>query len=211
MDLLAIDLGNTRTHAGLFRDGRWVRALNGRYPSVDVIAASVVGSGRLPKGALVLTRDFPPLVRNRARHPETVGPDRLAAASAAWADAKRACAAITVGTAVTLSVVNGRGEFVGGLIAPGLRLQARALHAGTALLPEVEPRRMRSVVGRDTRDAIAAGISFGVEGLLREIRRQAGHIPIYGTGGDSRLFRDRFDEWRPHLVLEGIDISYRHA
>lgn len=211
MDLLAIDVGNTRTHAALFRDGRFVRVLNGRYPECDVVAASVVGRARPPRGSKILTRDFPPLVRNRARRPETVGQDRLAAASAAWAEARRACAAITVGTAVTLSVVNARGEFVGGLIAPGLKLQSRALHAGTALLPEVGPKRMRSVVGRETREAIAAGISFGVEGLIREIRRELGRVPLYGTGGDGRLFRDLFDEWRPHLVLQGIDVSYRNA
>lgn len=213
MDLLAIDVGNTRVHAALFRDGRFLRHVRGaRFPRADVVAAATVRpSFRLPAGARLLGRDFPPLVRNRARHPETVGSDRLAAASAAWADARRACAAVTVGTAATVSVVNARGVFVGGLIAPGPALQARSLREHTALLPEVAPRRARSVVGRETRAAIAAGISFGIEGLLRAVRRELGRVPIYGTGGDGGLFRDLFDEWRPHLVLEGIDVSYRHA
>ncbi len=213
MDLVAVDVGNTRIHTALFRDGRFVRIL--ASPSAacaDVVAvASVRRTAKLPRGARILGRDFPPLVRNRARHPETVGADRLAAASAAWAHARRACAAVTIGTAVTVSVVNDRGEFIGGLIAPGLRLQAGALREHTALLPRVAPRRVRTVVGRDTREAIAAGLSAMVEGALRCVRRELPRVRLYGCGGDGKLFRDLFDEWRPHLVLEGIDHSYRHA
>ena len=133
------------------------------------------------------------------------------AASSAFFQAKGACVAVTVGTAITVSVVNRKGEFVGGLISPGLRLQAKALHQNTALLPEVTPRRMRTVIGKNTPAAIQAGISHAVEGILHEVRRETGKIPIYGSGGDGALFRDLFDHWRPHLVLEGIDISYRHA
>jgi len=211
--LLALDVGNTRIHAGLFVDGTLQRLVDvPPYPKADVIAAATVRPAyRLPKGTRVLGRDFPPRVRNRARHPKTVGADRLAAASAAYEDAKGPCAAVTVGTAVTVSVVNGRGEFIGGLIAPGPALQARSLHEHTALLPLVAPHRVRNLVGRETEEAIAAGISFGIEGLLREVRRRLGRIPLYGSGGDGVLFRGLFDEWRPHLVLEGIDISYRYG
>lgn len=210
--ILVVDVGNTRVHAAEFDGGRLVRPRAvPPFPSGTVIAATVRPSFRLPRAARLLGRDFPPLVRNRARNPQTVGADRLAAASAAWASARRACAAVTVGTAVTVSVVNAKGEFVGGLIAPGPALQGRALHEHTALLPLVPPARARSVVGRDTRGAIAAGISFGVEGLLRSVRRELGTAPIFGCGGDGALFRDLFDEWRPHLVLEGIEVSFRHA
>ncbi len=182
------------------------------WPEADVIAAATVRpSKRLPKGAKILTRDFPSLVRNRTRNPETVGPDRLAAASAAFFHAGGSCVAVSIGTAITASMVDGKGNFVGGLIAPGLRLQAESLHRNTELLPEVDLRRARSVVGKSTPAAIQAGISYGVEGLLREVRREAGKVPVFGSGGDGALFRDLFDHWRPHLVLEGIDISYRHA
>ena len=213
MKLLAIDVGNSRAHAALFQNGRRLRLIEGPpWPKADIIAAATVRpSYSLPKGTKILTRDFPPLVRNRTRKPDTVGPDRLAAASAAYADAKRSCVAVTIGTAITVSVVNGKGDFVGGLISPGLRLQAGVLHEETELLPQVEPRRAKSVVGKSTPAAIEAGISFAVEGLLREVRREVGKVPIYGSGGDGILFRDLFDHWRPHLVLEGIDCSYRHA
>ncbi len=213
MKLLAIDVGNSRVHAALFQNGRRVRLIKGPpWPEADVVAAATVKpSTSLPRGTKLLTRDFPPLVRNKTRQPDTVGPDRLAAASAAYADAKGECVAVTVGTAITVSIVNGKGDFVGGLISPGLRIQAQALHKETELLPMVTPRRAKSMVGKSTPAAIEAGISHAVEGLLRQVRREVGRAPIYGSGGDGALFRDLFDHWRPHLVLEGVDLSYRHA
>ncbi len=200
MRLGVIDVGNTRTKRALF-DGRRIRPLHGR---VDLWVGARVGRGPVPKGTLLLGRDFPPLVRNRA---ETVGADRLAQASAAWSRAKGPCVVVSMGTAITVDVVNARGEFSGGLIAPGLRLMARVLHEHTALLPEVEPVRRRSPLGRDTREAIQAGISLAAEGLIRTaLVRHRGRV--FGTGGDAALFRDLFDEVVTELGLEGIARSY---
>jgi type III pantothenate kinase len=204
MRIGVIDVGNTRTKRALF-DGRKLRPLSGK---VDRWIGVRVGKGALPRGTLLLGRDFPPLVKNRALRPETVGADRLAQASAAWARAKGPCVVVSMGTAITIDVVNGRGEFVGGLIAPGLRLMARALHDHTALLPEVEPVRRRSPLGRHTREAIRSGISFAAEGLIRSsLARLRGRV--FGTGGDAPLFRDLFDVLVPDLGLEGVVRSYR--
>jgi type III pantothenate kinase len=137
-----------------------------------------------------------------------VGADRLAQASAAWATVGKACVVVSMGTAITIDAVNRRGEFTGGLIAPGLRLMARSLHEHTALLPEVEPARVRSPLGRHTRDAIRAGISFAAEGLIRAaISHYKG--PVLGTGGDAPLFRDLFDQVLPDLALEGVARSWQ--
>lgn len=203
MRIGVVDVGNSRTKKALF-DGRRLRPLAGR---VDLWIGARVGKSAPPRGTLLLGRDFPPLVRNRARHPETVGADRLAQASGAWARAKGACVVVSMGTAITIDAVTSKGDFVGGLIAPGLRLMARALHDHTALLPEVEPVRKRSPLGRHTREAIQAGISFAAEGLLRAaLARHRGRV--FGTGGDAPLFRDLFDELVPALGLEGILRSY---
>jgi type III pantothenate kinase len=113
-----------------------------------------------------------------------------------------------MGTAITIDVVNRRGEFIGGLIAPGLRLMAGALHEHTAQLPEVEPKRMGSPLGRHTQDAIRAGVSFAAEGLIREsLSRYKG--PVFGTGGDAHLYRDLFDVLVPDLALEGVARSWQ--
>jgi type III pantothenate kinase len=203
MRLGVIDVGNSRTKRALF-DGKKVRPLSGK---VDRWIGVRVGKGLVPRGTLLLGKDFPPIVRNRARHPETVGADRLAQASAAWSRTKGACVVVAMGTAITIDVVNGRGEFIGGLIAPGLRLMARALHEHTALLPEVEPARRKSPVGRHTREAIQAGLSFAAEGLIRAaLDRSRGRV--FGTGGDGALFRDLFDVLVPDLALEGVVRSY---
>ena len=203
MRLGVIDVGNSRTKRALF-DGKKLRPFSG---AVDRWIGVRVGKGPVPRGTLLLGRDFPALVKNRARHPETVGPDRLAQASAAWFRTEGSCVVVAMGTAITIDVVNGRGEFVGGLIAPGLRLMARALHEHTALLPEVEPARRTSPVGRHTREAIQSGISFAAEGLIRAaLARLSGRV--FGTGGDGPLFRDLVDTFVPDLALEGVVRSY---
>src|SRR5262245_62003842 len=201
MRLGVIDVGNTRTKRSVV-DGRRLRPF-GR--TVDRWIGVRVGKGAVPRGTLLLGRDFAPLVKNRA---QTVGGDRLAQASAAWHRVGGPCVVVSMGTAITIDVVNGRGEFSGGLIAPGLRLMARALHEHTARLPEVEPARLKSPLGRHTREAIQAGISFAAEGLLRaSLARLKGRV--YGTGGDGALFREFFDVFVPDLALEGVAKSYR--
>jgi pantothenate kinase type III len=204
MRIGVIDVGNTRTKKALY-DGQRLKPYKG---TVEGWIGVRVGKGALPKGTLLLGRDFQALVKNRARHPETVGADRLAQAAAAWARAKGPCVVVSMGTAITIDAVNARGEFLGGLIAPGLRLMARALHEHTALLPEVEPQRMKSPLGRHTRDAIRAGISFAAEGLIRAaLSHHKGRV--FGTGGDASLYRDLFDVVVPDLALEGVARSWR--
>lgn len=203
MRIGVVDVGNTRTKRAVF-DGTRLRPCKGK---VDLWIGSRVGKGQVPRGTLLLGRDFPPLVRNRARHPETVGADRLAQASAAWARTQGPCVVVSLGTAITIDAVDGSGGFLGGLIAPGLRLMARSLHDHTRLLPEVDPVRRRSPLGRHTREAIEAGISFAAEGLIRTaLARHRGRV--FGTGGDAPLFRELFDVLVPDLALEGIARSY---
>ena len=204
MRMGVIDVGNSRTKRALF-DGARLRAFTG---PVDGWIGVRVGKGPVPKGTLLLGRDFPELVENRTRRPETVGGDRLAQASAAWDRTKAACVVVSMGTAITIDVVDRRGNFVGGLIAPGLRLMARSLHEHTALLPEVEPVRMKSPLGRHTPDAIRAGVSFAAEGLIR--RALSFHQGrVFGTGGDAAIFRDLFDVLVPDLALEGVVRSWQ--
>ena len=204
MRIGVIDVGNTRTKRALF-DGKRLRPLRGK---VDRWIGTRVGRSPLPKGTLILGRDFPPLVRNPAVRPEEVGTDRLAQASAAFARVRGACVVVAMGTAITVDGVDRRGNFLGGLIAPGLRTMARSLRDYTARLPEVTPVRRKQAVGRRTREAIQSGISLAVEGLIRTALKQH-RGRVFGTGGDAPLFLDLFDEHVPDLVLEGIAVSYR--
>ncbi|HLH27978.1 MAG TPA: type III pantothenate kinase [Acidimicrobiales bacterium] len=203
MRMGVVDVGNSRTKRALF-DGARLRPFQG---PVDGWIGVRVGKAPVPKGTLLLGRDFPALVKNRTRRPEAVGGDRLAQASAAWYRTKAACVVVSMGTAITKDFVNARGEFVGGVIAPGLRMMARGLHEHTALLPEVRFRRRREI-GRDTVEAIQAGLSFAAEGVI--LRSLPDPCPVlFGTGGDAALFRDHFDVLVPDLALEGVVRSWQ--
>src|SRR5262249_45560659 len=101
--------------------------------------------------------------------PEKVGIDRICSAAAAYEVIRAACVIASFGTAVTIDCVNGEGVFMGGAILPGLQLQARALHEGTAALPGVAIERTGAVYGTTTEQAIRNGVLYGVVGALREI------------------------------------------
>ncbi len=231
MILAAVDIGNTLIHVGLFRGARLISDFsvasrdadraNRRLRKADVVAVASVFPGaekrlRHPK-LRKMGRDFPPAVKIDVDRPSEVGMDRLANAAGGHARAKGACVVVDLGTAITFDVVNGRGAFVGGLIAPGLDLGAHALAKQTALLPRVRPAKPRRIVARRTRTNIQAGLYWSAAGLiesgLREVRRELGRrVPAYGTGGGARLFRKFFDRVIPTITLEGIRISHdRHC
>jgi type III pantothenate kinase len=233
MLLAALDVGNTRFHAALFaptssgvalverRDAdsipttffrRW------KVPVAEVVYASVRpeanrGLERAVRAgwgirALKMGRDFPAAVRNRTKRPAQTGADRLANAVAAWHRCGRACVVVNLGTAITVDIVNRRGEFVGGAIAPGLAAMARALHDGTSLLPLVPPRP-RADIGRDTKSSIEVGLYAAARGMIGIGRHLVGGpARLIGTGGDARWFTELFDEVVPDLTLEGIALSW---
>ena len=167
-----------------------------------------------------------------------MGIDRLAAAVGANPLRRPETPAIVVdfGTAITVDLVTAEGEFAGGAILPGLRMQARSLHQGTASLPEITlelegassqdaagpivPLGSRSpaAVGTSTEGAIAAGIYWGGVGAVRElIARQSDRLvrrpQVFVTGSTSpemaRLLGSPEIAVRyiPHLVLSGLALA----
>ena len=228
MLLAALDAGNTRLHAALFAPTptgvAFVESRNGpdfrrwKAPVAEVVYASVRPEAdraleRAVRGgwglrAAKLGRDFPAAIPNRTRKPRLVGADRLADAVAAWRRCRTACIVVDMGTAITVNVVNKRGEFVGGAIAPGLAAMARALHESTSLLPLVPPEPLADL-GRDTRTAIQAGLYAAARGVIGVGRHLVpGPARLFGTGGDAPKFAPLFDEVVPHLTLEGIALSW---
>jgi len=228
MLLAAIDIGNSRLHVGLFArlpDGiRLIRMDSqlGRWPVAEACYASVdparnraiEAAARKMWGVKLarMGRDFPAAIRNRTKKPAQTGFDRLANAVAAWHRYKRACIVADLGTAVTLDVVDARGHFRGGSISPGVRTQAWSLHDCTANLPLTKIRGAARI-GRTTGEAIEAGVTWGLRGLLdqgyRAISKELRTRPRFiGTGGDASRFLGMFDAVVPELTLEGIALSY---
>lgn len=150
----------------------------------------------------------------------TPGVDRLLAALAAYEVLQQACIVIDAGTAVTVDFVDGEGTFHGGAIAPGLRMQLDALHAGTERLPAVAMAMPdEDPFGRSTASAMRLGVYHGIRGLTARMidlyaERYAAYPTVVATGGDAAmLFRDEplIDRVVPDLVLRGIAIAARAA
>lgn len=146
--------------------------------------------------------------------PRAIGPDRLANAAGCAAHYGVPAVVVDFGTAVTFDVISPGGDYIGGVIAPGLNAMTEYLHDRTALLPLIHLREPLSAVGRSTRDAMLAGAIYGYRGLvaeiIRQIRREAfpGRRPkIVATGGDAGLIAaglPLFDAVDPLLTLRGL-------
>ena len=149
-------------------------------------------------------------------NPLEVGSDRIVNAAAAYRRYGGPIIIVDFGTATTFCAVTADGEYLGGAIAPGLRISAEALYARTAKLPKIELARPKSAIGRDTVASMQAGLVFGYAGLVdelvRRIQQELGRdCFVLATGGlagliapESRLIR----EVRPHLTLEGLALLY---
>ncbi len=160
----------------------------------------------------VVGQDIQVPLKNRYAYPEQVGQDRLVGAYAAWRTYKRDCIVADFGTAITIDVVTKAGEYLGGIIAPGLEISLEALAMKTALLPKVELKEPPELLGRDTANSIRSGILYGCaalcDGLVAQLKqRYAPKATVVATGGASPLIAKHtrsLDHLRPHLVLEGL-------
>jgi type III pantothenate kinase len=124
----------------------------------------------------------------RTDNPHELGADRLVNAVAAFERFGSACVVVDFGTAITYDVVSAEGEYLGGIISPGMEISLEALWARAAKLPEVELGEPRSLIGKTTVDAIRSGIIYGfasqVDGIIARIRGELGsEVPAIATGG----------------------------
>ena len=147
--------------------------------------------------------------------PDTLGNDRLAAATAGWVqygrDAAKSVLVVDAGTAVNYEVIHRDGIYQGGTIDAGPVLVRQALRAGTAQLPDVPLTLPDTPVGSSTQTALQSGIMWGLLDSVRGMRtRLAQTLPdtprLILTGGWSALLTDHLDEAHhaPHLVLRGV-------
>ena len=167
---------------------------------------------------LVAGDDFPIPMRTDVDEPERVGADRLLAALAAYRRTRSACIVVDCGTAITVNAVRAGGVFVGGAIFPGLAMMAEALARGTALLPAAAVPERAPPVGKNTEQAIAAGILHGAAGAVANLIIVASEVvgsdaAVFLTGGDAARLAEFLPpdcrDVTPDLVLEGLAIAYR--
>jgi type III pantothenate kinase len=155
----------------------------------------------------------------RVDHPTEVGADRVCNVVAGVALYGAPLIVVDFGTATNFDVVNGRGEFVGGAIAPGLMVAAEALISRAARLYRVELLRPKEAIGRNTITNIQSGVVFGyaglVDGLVARMRTELdGNVRVVATGGFAAQMREvcgSLDEVNPDLRLEGLRMIWEHA
>jgi type III pantothenate kinase len=151
------------------------------------------------------------------RNPLELGSDRIANAIAAtYLYPNRNLIIIDMGTAITFCAVNGKNEFLGGSILPGLKIAMSALENNTSKLPAVEIVVPENVLARSTVEGIQSGLYFGTLGAAKEIIHRLNQEAfngekalVIGTGGFASLFENAnlFDVEIPDLVLKGLYLS----
>lgn len=247
--ILLFDIGNTNTHIGLANRERVVRQFNISTESWGTPRAQKLISGfargqKIEGAALcsvvpavtpvalalcraIWKRECRELNSETVRgvgidypKPETIGPDRLANALAVKFHFGAPSIVVDFGTAVTFDVVDASGNYVGGIIAPGLAAMTDYLHEKTALLPKIKIREVTRVVGKNTKQAMLIGAVHGYRGLVRELIRELKRelsiekLPVIATGGYAKLIARKLPEIvavDPLLTLEGLRLFWTGA
>lgn len=244
--LLLFDIGNTHTHVGIAADRRVAGQTNiptREWFGGNAFASLKKFVGKKKITGVVLCSVVPratPWVRKAVHNgwkldvlelnaktvrgvgidypePKTIGADRLANSIAALKHFGAPVVVVDFGTAVTFDVVNAAGNYIGGIIAPGLAAMTDYLHEKTALLPRIKIAEPKRVVGRSTEQAMLAGAVYGYRGLVRELiselkgELKTRRLPVVATGGCARLIAAGLPEIssvEPDLTLEGLRLLW---
>jgi type III pantothenate kinase len=155
-------------------------------------------------------------VRIRMENPKEVGADRIANAAAAHHLYRGPVIIVDLGTATTFDVVSREGDYLGGVIAPGINAAAEALFTQASMLPQVELAAPKHAIGSSTASAMQAGIVFGyvglIEGIIARIQRELGDkAKVVATGGWAETIAREttlIEAVNPDLTLIGLRIIY---
>jgi type III pantothenate kinase len=253
--LLAIDVGNTQSHLGLFNGEdlveHWRFATRSEATSDElaVRVSSLLELRGLEAGAVdgsIVSSVVPQLTPEYFRmseqylngecvilgpgvktgmaiqldNPHELGADRIANAVAAYERLGGPCAVADFGTAITFDVVSEAGEYLGGVIGPGVEISMEALAQRTAKLPPIElgepPSAAGGVIGRSTRQSLLSGITYGfagaVDAIARRIQTELGdHTRFVATGGHAAAivpYCELIDEVDDLLTLTGLRLIW---
>jgi len=249
--LLVVDVGNTQTHFGTWRDDELVEhwrfatvrestadelgaalrsLLELRGVTLGDLTASIVSStvpqlgpewatmaGRyLSHEMLVVGPGIRTGMALRYDNPREIGADRLVNAVAAYEKCQGPVVVVDFGTAITYDPVSAEGEYLGGIITPGVEISMEALTSRAAALPRVDIAPPRSLIGKSTIDAIRSGIVYGfagqVDSIVRRLRAEMGEetetIATGGLAGHIVPFTETIDEVDDLLTLRGLKLLH---
>src|SRR5437764_12142185 len=247
--LLAVDVGNTQTALGLFEGSeltrRWRLATEPQRTGDEL---GLFLGGLLDLGSLegiCLASTVPALIRSyeelaagagvsllvlgpgtktgipiRYDDPREVGPDRIANAVAARERYGAPAVVVDFGTSTNFDVVSAAGEYVGGVLAPGIEISMDALFERAARLVKVDFAAPPSPIGRTTAFALQSGLVYGfagqVDGIVGRIREELGDgsVQVVATGGLAALIAphaETIGKVDPFLTLEGLRLVWEQS
>ena len=230
---LTLDIGNTAVKWATFEEsGQWPVASgqwsgdSGQWPAFSNIDKALVCASGDATDVMrhlstfdfqlsTLSSDTPLPIRLDYKTPQTLGPDRIAAACGAWALHRgEDCLVIDAGTCITVDFLDHEGVYHGGAIMPGLGMNLQALHTFTAKLPliSLEGVEKAPVLGRSTEESILAGTlgatMLALAGYVALYRQKSPALRVLLTGGDAdRLTAAGATGWetQPHLTMIGLN------
>jgi type III pantothenate kinase len=180
-------------------------------PEYESMCSGYLGSECLMVGPNVKTG-----MPIRMDNPHELGADRLVNAVAAYERIGGACVVVDFGTAITFDAVSAEGEYLGGVIGPGIEISVEALSERAAKLPKVDLARPASVIGKTTEQSMQAGVVYGfagaIDAIARRIEDEMGEdVAFIATGGIASSivpFGETIDEVDDLLTLTGLRLIY---
>jgi type III pantothenate kinase len=230
---LIVDVGNTSTKLAVF-DGLKKVSLSRLNDLNCLELEKILSSGKIKKAIISTVKSIPPFVSDMLFHkikfvhtlshnsklpfkieyetPESLGTDRIAVVAGAFGMFKESeILIIDAGTAITFDFLSGN-SYKGGNISPGISMRFKALNQFTDKLPLITPSENYSFPGRNTTDAITAGVisgvSYEINEYIRTFEKKHTRSVVLITGGDGGYIKDKLEyqvTYIPDLVIDGLN------
>lgn len=233
---LVIDIGNTRTKAGIFKGPKLIETYIIQHDILKALRSFAGDHSGIKNAILSTTVDYSPALRsflkknfaftelsektplpfrNAYKTPATLGKDRLASVAGAWKMFHgKPVLVINAGTCITYDTIDSKGTYYGGAISPGLEMRFKALHTFTDRLPlvDIDPG-FNELTGTNTRESILSGVQKGmteeIQGFINAYKKQYKNLHVMLTGGSMNWLKMRLAGKiisEPFLTLKGLNV-----
>lgn len=239
--LLAVDIGNTKIKAAVFKDtalqekfildknspADGLKKIFNSYPNIIQGILSSVGNDdenllatlKNNTQLILVNRDFAFPFKNNYATPATLGIDRMVlAAGAVLQYPGQNRLVIDAGTCITYDFIDANDVYQGGAISPGPRLQYAAMHNFTAKLPLLSLKMPEHYTGKSTDEAMHSGVVYGllheIEGFIAQYKKEHSNLKIILTGGDAEFLAKRFKNTifaNSNFLLESLNQLYLYS